>query len=41
MLSSIAKASQATHGLAGEFLEIPANPTNLKLFPGDPPHGGC
>lgn len=39
MLTSFAKASCATRGLAGLYLEIPFNPTNLKLFPGDPPPG--
>jgi hypothetical protein len=39
MLTSFAKASCATRGLAGLYLEIPANPTNLKLLPGDPPAG--
>jgi hypothetical protein len=33
MLSQIAKASAATQGPAGAYLEIPFNPTNLKLIP--------
>ncbi|MEW6597219.1 MAG: hypothetical protein AB1429_06965 [Pseudomonadota bacterium] len=40
MLSTVSKASQSTHGFAGAYLEIPANPTNLQLTPIDPP-GGC
>lgn len=33
MLSQIAKASAITQGPAGQYLEIPFNPTNLKLTP--------
>lgn len=41
MLTSFAKASRATRGPAGQYLEIPANPTNLQLTPYDPPRSRC
>lgn len=40
MLSTVSKASCATRGPAGQYLEIPANPTSLQLTPIDPP-GRC
>lgn len=33
MLSTISKASKATQGPAGLFLEFPANPTNFRTIP--------
>jgi hypothetical protein len=39
MLTTFAKASCATRGFAGQYLEIPANPTNLQLIPIDLPPG--
>lgn len=33
MLTTVSKASKATQGPTGLFLEVPANPTNFRTIP--------